>query len=84
MHKIFLQFLMTCPLPLVFVSAKQASISLENEEKELLQKMPTQEFSIEELALHIQWPIGKLNGLLMSLVLKKMVKEYPGKIYKKV
>lgn len=70
-------------LPLVFKSVKTPSFSLEKEEEELLRQMPIQEISIEELVTHIQWPIGKLNGLLMSLVLKKRVKEYPGKIYKK-
>lgn len=70
-------------LPLVFKSSPQTTISLEREEQELLKLMPVQEASIEELSMHIQWPISKLNSLLMSLVLKKRVKEYPGKIYKK-
>jgi DNA processing protein len=73
-----------CSLPLVFKPASKPSFSLEKEEEELLKQMPTQEISIEELTHHISWPIAKLNGLLMSLVLKKMVKEYPGKIYKKI
>jgi DNA processing protein len=70
-------------LPLVFQSAKVPSLPLEKEEEELLRQMPTQEVSIEELVMSISWPVAKLNGLLMSLVLKKRVKEYPGKIYKK-
>lgn len=71
-------------LPLVFKSEKKSSFHLDQEEKELLNQMPIQEMSVEELVLRIQWPIAKLNGVLMSLVLKKMVKEYPGKIYKKI
>ena len=71
-------------LPLVFKSAKKTSIPLEKEEEELLRRMPIQEISVEELLASIQWPVAKFNGLLMSLVLKKMVKEYPGKIYKKI
>lgn len=71
-----------CSLPLVFKSVRQ-TVPLEKEEEELLRQMPTQETSIEELVTRIQWPIPKLNALLMSLVLKKIVKEYPGKIYKK-
>ena len=71
------------PLPLVFKSAGPHSIPLAKEEEELLMQMPMQEISVEELMLRIQWPVAKLNGFLMSLVLKKIVKEYPGKIYKK-
>jgi DNA processing protein len=73
-----------CSLPLVFKPTPKCSFPLEKEEEELLKQMPIQEVSIEELIFYIQWPIAKLNSLLMSLVLKKMVKEYPGKIYKKV
>lgn len=70
--------------PLQFIpSAHHSPSLLGKEERELLERMPAQEISIENLAAEIQWPIGKLNSLLMSLVLKKMVKEYPGKIYKK-
>lgn len=71
-------------LPLVFIPAAKHSILLGNEEEELLSRMPAQEASIEELINLIQWPAGKLNSLLMSLVLKKKIKEYPGKIYKKL
>lgn len=73
-----------CSLPLVFKSTKKSSFPLEKEEEELLRQMPIQEVSIEELVAYLQWPVAKLNGLLMSLVLKKIVKEYPGKIYKKI
>jgi DNA processing protein len=73
-----------CSLPLVFKSTKKPSFPLEKEEEELLRQMPIQEVSIEELVAHLQWPVSKLNGLLMGLVLKKIVKEYPGKIYKKI
>lgn len=65
------------------------ALSINPEEKALLESMPLQEISIEDLAVHCQIhmgqiPIGKLNSLLMSLILKKIVKEYPGKIYKKI
>lgn len=73
-----------CPLPLIFKPSSNPSFPLEKEEKELLDQMPVQEISIEELTYRISWPIAKLNSLLMSLVLKKIVKEYPGKIYKKI
>jgi DNA processing protein len=71
-------------MPVKFLhSSKNCSSSLGIEERELLHRMPAQEISIEELAAKCEWPIGKLNSLLMSLVLKKMIKEYPGKIYKR-
>ncbi len=70
-------------LPLVFKSANHFSVPLEKEEEQLVQRLPMQEFSIEELVTCTQLPVAKLNVLLMSLVLKKVVKEYPGKIYKK-
>lgn len=54
------------------------------EEEALLQKLPHEEKSIEELVLLTQLPIMQLNVLLTRLVLKKLVKEFPGKIYKKV
>jgi DNA processing protein len=73
-----------CSLPLVFKPTQKLPFRLEKEEEELLRQMPIQEISVEELVAHIQWPVAKLNGLLMSLVLKKIVKEYPGKIYKKI
>lgn len=71
-------------LPLVFKPTIQSSFPLEKEEEELLNQLPAQEVSVEELMINKQWTIAKLNGLLMSLVLKKVVKEYPGKIYKKI
>lgn len=71
-------------LPLTFNTSQSSLVSLEKEEKELLQQMPVQEISIEELIARVQWPVSKLNSLMMSLVLKKMVKEYPGKNYKKI
>jgi DNA processing protein len=71
-------------LPLVFKPAVRSSLPLEKEEADLLHELPTQELSVEDILRKTQWPVAKVNGLLMSLVLKKMVKEYPGKIYKKI
>lgn len=59
-------------------------VFLEKEEKELLHKMPNEELTVDELAEYTKLPIMKLNVLLMSLILKKVIKEYPGKIYKKI
>lgn len=71
-------------LPLVFKPLVKPSFPLDRDEEELLKQLPAQEISVEELMLRNQWPVAKLNCLLMSLVLKKMVKEYPGKVYKKI
>jgi len=72
------------PLPLRFTPSPSSIFPLEREEEELLKRMPVQEMSIEEIIPLVRWPVAKLNGVLMSLVLKKRVKEYPGKIYKKI
>ncbi len=56
----------------------------EKEELELLNQFPIEELSLEELMQKVKLPIAKLNVLLMSLMLKRAIREYPGKIYKKV
>lgn len=57
---------------------------LEPEEEELMRQLPSEELSIEDIMRRTQLPIMKLNVLLMSLVLKKVIKEFPGKFYKKI
>lgn len=57
---------------------------LDTDEVWLLQKLPYEELSIDEIVILSQWPVAKLSVLLMGLVLKKCIKEYPGKIYKKI
>jgi DNA processing protein len=57
---------------------------LKQEEINLLEKLPSEEISIEEIVKRTQLPIYQLNSLLMSLTLKKIIKEFPGKIYKKI
>lgn len=69
--------------PVAAPRADCASQPLEKEEGQLMRLLPTEELSIEEIVNRVQWPIAKLNVILMSLVLKKALKEYPGKIYKK-
>jgi len=56
---------------------------LTREEGTLLALLASEEKSIEELVLLTQLPIMQLNVLLTRLILKKVVKEFPGKIYKK-
>lgn len=62
----------------------QPCIALEKEEAALLLQLPNQELPLDEILQRTQFPIHQLNILLMSLVLKKAIKEFPGKIYKKI
>lgn len=71
-------------LPFTVKTSATQKIPLEKEEELLLSQFPTEELPLEEMISRFQWPVAKLNVLLMSLVLKKMIKEYPGKIYKKI
>lgn len=56
---------------------------LEPQEAELLAKLPSEELTIDEIIIRSGLPVMKVQVLLMSLMLKKQVKEFPGKIYKK-
>lgn len=56
---------------------------LTREEMEFLKCMPQEEKTIDELVLLTQLPIMQLNVFLTRLVLKKVIKELPGKIFKK-
>lgn len=62
----------------------QKRFLLETEEESFVQRLPTHELSIEDIVTRTELPISKVNILIMSLVLKKAMKEYPGKIYKKL
>lgn len=53
------------------------------DEHRVVTLLSSEELSIEELAQRTELPISKLSVILMSLVLKRRLKEYPGKIYKK-
>jgi DNA processing protein len=53
------------------------------QENQFLQKLPAEEKTIEELVLLTQLPMMQLNVFLTRLILKKAIKEFPGKIYKK-
>jgi len=68
----------------VKTAKKKETLLLPKEEQALYNKLPEEEFSIEEIAQAQGTPVSKLNVLLMSLMLKRAVKEYPGKIYKKI
>lgn len=63
---------------------KKAPIALEKEESDLLSSLPSEELSIDKMVEVSKLPIIKINILLMSLLLKGAIREYPGKIYKKL
>lgn len=54
------------------------------EEEKLLAAMPAEETTLERLQQLTGLPVHAVNVLLMRLLLKRMIKEYPGKLYKKV
>jgi DNA processing protein len=58
--------------------------TLEQEEEKLLECIPARELSFDEIAGITKYSTIKLNVILMGLVLKRAINEYPGKIYKKV
>lgn len=57
--------------------------NLNDDEKLILKLLSQEEKSIDELVLLTQYPVMKLNILLTSLSLKKFIKEFPGKIYRR-
>lgn len=67
-----------------FSSSSPPILNLSEEERAFLDKLPPQEKNIEELVLLTQYPMMKLNVMLTRLTLRKAIKEFPGKIYKKV
>jgi DNA processing protein len=70
-------------VPLSVPIAENPMHTLSADERELLTLLPKEEKSIDALVLLTQLPVMQLNALLTRLVLKKFVKEFPGKIYKK-
>lgn len=64
-------------------TVQETRIALEPEEQDFLSRLPAEELSIDAMLQLTKLPVIKLNILLMSLVLKRAIKEYPGKIYKK-
>jgi DNA processing protein len=63
--------------------AQEPGIYLDAEEKALITHFPNEEISLEELGKRAGLPSSRLSALLMSLLLKQAVREYPGKRYKK-
>jgi DNA processing protein len=66
-----------------FKNIEKPRIELTDQEQQLINHFPKEEIGIEALAKKTQLAIGKLNSLLMGLVLKRVIKEFPGKYYKR-
>lgn len=56
---------------------------LNGDESRLYSCFPCEEIGINELEEKSGLPAGKLNCLIMALVLKRLIREFPGRIYKK-
>lgn len=57
---------------------------LDREEQTLYDQMPNEEVTIDRLAILVGQPVQQTSRILMSMTLKKAIKEFPGKIYKKI
>lgn len=62
---------------------KKLDVHLDDEEEMLWRLLPQEETPFDEIHRLTKMPASKLNVLLMGLILKKAIKEFPGKIYKK-
>jgi DNA processing protein len=64
-------------------SGKKSIPSLDPDELALWNQLPDDEIGIDHLVNKTKLPIAKLNVLLMRLLLKRAVKEFPGKMFRK-
>lgn len=69
---------------LAVAKAQSPILPLDKEEESVLRCFLSQELSIEEIFAFTKISISSLNVLLMKLVLKGYLKEYPGKVYSKI
>ena len=70
--------------PAIEVPKKLPFPILDVNESKFLALLPKEELSIDQIIEISDLPVMKINILLMSLLLKCAIKEYPGKIYKKL
>lgn len=71
-------------LPMQKAGGRAEGTVISSQEKSFLDRLPVEELNIEALVRLTGIPINQLNSLLMGLLLKKKIKQYPGKIFKKV
>jgi len=65
------------------ISFEQCKIKLDNDENAVFSRMPKQEISVEDLIQLTDLSPQHVNAILMSLLLKGVIKELPGRMYKK-
>lgn len=65
-------------------SPEKIKILLDKNEENFLSLLPKEELSIDKIECLSNLSIKEINILLVSLMLKKAIKEYPGKIYKRL
>ncbi len=66
------------------VTSTKPFFNLTPEEETIMRLLVGEENSIEELATMTNFSMATLSSLLMGLVLKKKIREFPGKLYRKV
>lgn len=59
-------------------------IELSNDEIELLTQLPEVETQIEDILNLTNFRMNEINSLIMGLVIKGIIREFPGRVYKKV
>lgn len=63
---------------------KEKTAELTAAEHQLLLRFPQKEISFDELAVLSRLPTSTLNALLIGLSIKNIIREYPGKLFRKV
>lgn len=70
--------------PMIHSPKSSQNLHFDKNEQDLLAKMSGEEIGIDALAYLTNLPISRIQTTLMGLVLKKAIKEFPGKMYKKI
>lgn len=83
-HDIAKHFEDLFPSSIKETNTSQCFPSTSPEEQDFLALLPNYEVSIDEIVQITKLPVMRVSVLLMSLVLKKALREFPGKLYKKV
>lgn len=69
--------------PVISGANSASKHQLSAEEQHLFDQLSEEESHIDQLASCVDLPVSKLNVLLMKLILKNLVTEYPGKLFKR-
>jgi DNA processing protein len=63
---------------------KKLFVELNADERALVEYLIHQnsEIGLDDLMIHLQWPISKLSSVLLNLELNGLIKALPGKSYR--